>query len=103
MRSRYSGYFFHLADYIIKTTHPKNSGYKNDTKLWREDILHFCTSTRLKSLEILDVWDGKDKASVTFKITYLSSDGKEGSFTEKSYFEKVTDQWLYLSGEFIYS
>jgi len=100
MRSRYSAYFLHLADYIIKTTHFKNPNRKTDEKLWEAEILNFCENTKLEKLEILTVEEQETKAIVTFCVFFLQND-KKGSFIEKSFFEKVDGFWLYYNGEFL--
>jgi SEC-C motif-containing protein len=92
MRSRYSAYALGLADYIIKTTHPQN-----EQPLSRETIQQFSASTQFKNLEILKIEEGPKTSTVTFKAS-LMNNGQDISFTEKSLFEKIGDQWLYLSG-----
>jgi SEC-C motif-containing protein len=93
MRSRYSAYSLGLVDYIIKTTHPGHPDAKRSEDVRRKEIEEFCKTTVFKKLEILDVQEN----TVTFKV-FLSMDGKDFSFTEKSTFEKVLGKWLYLSG-----
>ena len=39
MRSRYSAYALHLADYIMQTTHPHNRAYLSDKERWKKEIL----------------------------------------------------------------
>jgi len=95
MRSRYCAYTFGLADYIIKTTHPENSDYTENTKQWREDILLFCKGTAFLGLEVIDFTDGRDEAFVTFEAS-LSS----GILKEKSRFLKENGRWFYADGEF---
>ncbi len=100
MRSRYSGYAKRLGDYIIKTTHPKNSSFQRDTKKWKKVILQFCDETTFRKLEIMDFSDGENTATVTFKA-YLAKQGSDFAFTEKSTFEKFKGVWTYLKGEFL--
>lgn len=97
MRSRYSAYAKQLPDYLMATTHPLNPSYTVNTVEWKEKILDFATKTTFEKLEILEFNDGKETAFVTFKA-YLSQNGRDVSFTEKSKFEKVTNKWLYHSG-----
>ncbi len=66
MRSRYSAYTYHMAEYIIRTTHLKNPNYKQNHFQWIREILYFCQNTKFQQLEILDFIDGPDKAYVTF-------------------------------------
>jgi SEC-C motif-containing protein len=91
MRSRYSAYALHLADYIIETTHPQ--GYVPS----KDEVLLFCKTTTFEGLKILKFVDGPKEAYVTF-TAYLKQGGKNASFTEESYFVKTNGRWLYKSG-----
>lgn len=95
MRSRYSAYALELADYIMKTTHPENPDYTDDTAGWRESILQFCRSTPFTGLTITEFLGGENEAFVTFEA-------KLGEYTmkEKSRFLKEGGRWLYESGTF---
>ena len=95
MRSRYSAYSLHLADYILKTTHPTNSDYTVETALWKENILEFCYNTQFLGLKIGEFIDGETVAYVTFDAILNS-----GSLKEKSRFLKEDGKWLYESGSF---
>lgn len=97
MRSRYCAFVICDSKYIIKTTHPLNEDYKNDTDSWKNEILYFSTNYTFQKLSILDFIDGEDTAYVTFTAKILFDEHDE-SFTEKSMFKKVKKQWLYLSG-----
>ncbi|HSW86593.1 MAG TPA: YchJ family metal-binding protein [Rhabdochlamydiaceae bacterium] len=97
MRSRYSAYALHLADYIIKTTHPSNSGFSSDIKEWKKDILQFSQTTQFNGLKISEFTDGDSSAYVTF-TAYLSQGNQDVSFTERSSFVKEGDKWFYKSG-----
>lgn len=90
MRSRYSAYALNKPDYIIKTTHPSNHD------LSRESIIEFSQSTKFEQLVIHDFQESGNEATVTF-TAYLSQDGHDATFTEKSYFKKVNGVWLYAS------
>jgi SEC-C motif-containing protein len=100
MRSRYSAYATENFDYIIQTTHPEGSAYKKDREKWKEDMAAFYRNTDFEDLEIQNFIDGQDKAYVVF-IAKLSQKGMDGSFIEKSYFEKKGGQWLYHSGTIV--
>lgn len=95
MKSRYSAYAVGNSGYIIKTTHPNNSDYTEDTKAWKRSIDLFCQKTQFQGLKILEWIDGEEEAFVTFKAL-LSS----GALTEKSRFLKVDKRWLYRNGDF---
>jgi SEC-C motif-containing protein len=98
MRSRYAAYALGLVDYILKTTHPDHPDAKRPEDVRRREIEEFCQTTVFKKLKILDV----QEKTVTFTV-FLSMEGKDFSFTEKSTFEKVLGKWLYLKGEMLSS
>jgi SEC-C motif-containing protein len=94
MRSRYSAYAFNLPGYIIRTTHPQNPHYFPDKKEWQRSISSFSKNCHFNRLEILEVTE----TTVTFTAHLTTKKGGEATFTEKSTFAKINDQWLYLSG-----
>lgn len=98
MRSRYSAYARHLADFIIDTTHPSNPNTLPDRLSWAAEILAFTHNTRFERLEILEFRDGDPIAYVRF-TAYLSQGGADVSFTEDSRFEKLGGRWLYRYGK----
>jgi len=95
MRSRYSAYSLHLADYILKTTHSNNPDYTDETVIWKQNILEFCQNTQFLGLKIGEFMDGETTAYVAFEAILDS-----GSLKEKSRFLKENGQWLYESGSF---
>lgn len=95
MRSRYSAYALNIPDYIIATTHPANPQYSQDKPSWRRNISQFSQNSSFHRLEILDFKENAISATVTF-IAHLSQNGRDATFTEKSYFEKIEQHWLYL-------
>lgn len=102
MKSRFCAFAIGNIEYIINTTHKENPDYTSTEIIkWKESIKDFMDSTTFKSLEILNnkTYDDNN-ANVTFKAN-LSQTGLDISFTEKSYFEKVNNKWLYKSGEFL--
>ncbi|HEX2580072.1 MAG TPA: YchJ family metal-binding protein [Rhabdochlamydiaceae bacterium] len=98
MRSRYSAYALGLVDYILKTTHPDHPDAKRPEEIRRKEIEEFCQTTTFRGLKILEVQEWDSKGVVKF-TAFLRMDGHDFSFTEKSTFEKVNGQWLYLKGE----
>ncbi|MDD2828484.1 MAG: YchJ family metal-binding protein [Sulfuricurvum sp.] len=92
MRSRYSAYVLHLADYIIHTTHPNNPDYTNETAIWKESILEFSQNTQFLGLKILEFIDGEYESYVSFEALLDS-----GVLKEKSRFLKIEGKWLYES------
>ncbi|MDX8430416.1 MAG: YchJ family metal-binding protein [Candidatus Algichlamydia australiensis] len=98
MKSRYSAYARNLPEYIISTTHPENPHRNPNQDNWKRSIVAFSEGTEFERLEVLDFQERGNKATVTF-TAYLLQDGKNASFTEKSFFEKIGERWLYQSGE----
>lgn len=97
MRSRYSAYAMNNVDYIVRTTHPRNPVLSHlDT--WKQEILNFSLNTDFVDLEILDSKEQKDRATVVF-IAHLEQDGRDATFTERSYFAKVDGKWYYVNGD----
>jgi peptide deformylase len=98
MRSRYSAYVLNIPEYIIETTHPASPQYSEDKFSWRRSILKFSRAFTFNKLKILDFKEQKNFATVTF-TAYISQDSRDSTFTEKSYFEKVKNRWLYRGGQ----
>lgn len=97
MRSRYSAYALKLPDYIIQTTHPASPHYIEEGKTWLKKISEFCQKSEFLGLEILDFHEHDHVATVVFTAR-IQQNGQDASFTEKSYFQKVKEKWLYRSG-----
>ncbi len=100
MRSRYSAYARGLAQYIIETTHSESPYFLVNKKQWLSDILAFCKQISFDALEILETKNGDPEAFVTF-VAYLSKDGKDLTFTEKSRFLKQGHAWKYVDGKIV--
>jgi uncharacterized protein YchJ len=100
MRSRYSAYALNIPDYIVATTHPANPQYSENTFSWKRSISQFSQNYSFKRLEILDFKENNNLATVTF-TAYLSQDTRDATFTERSYFEKINNQWLYREGQLV--
>ena len=90
MRSRYSAYCIHNADYLIATTHSSTRKSHH-----REDILSFAIENHWVKLEILHSSEKK----VEFKAYYLDSSLKAHIHHEKSTFQKEEGRWYYVDGE----
>jgi len=95
MRSRYSAYALHLAEYIINSTHPNNPDYTDETAIWKQSILEFCQNTQFLGLKISEFIDGEEVAYVTFEANLSHT-----ILREQSCFLKVAEKWLYESGDF---
>lgn len=98
MRSRFSAYALNLPEYIIKTTHPACPQYNLDKSSWANQISQFSQNTVFERLEVLDFKEHGSLAIVTF-VAHLSQHGENITFTERSYFEKLKDVWLYRHGQ----
>ena len=94
MRSRYCAYVYHMAEYIIRTTHPKNPHYKHNHPQWILEILYFSQNTKFQKLDILEFIEGINESYVTFVVSLIQNNVKK-KLMEKSHFEKVQEQWLY--------
>lgn len=98
MRSRYSAYVLNIPDYIIATTHPASPQYSENKFSWKRSISQFSRTSSFHKLEILDFKENKAVATVTF-TAYLSQGSHDATFTERSYFEKINNRWLYRGGQ----
>lgn len=98
MRSRYSAYVLNLPDYIIATTHPASPQYTDRFFQWKRSITQFSKTSVFQKLDILDCKERGDVATVTF-TAHLLQDGQDATFTERSFFEKKDQKWLYLGGQ----
>ena len=90
MRSRYAAYALGLVDYIMATS---QTGKQSD----RREIEAFCASTRFADLEILNVQESENEATVKFKAVIFCG-SRDASFVETSKFLKVNEHWMYISG-----
>jgi peptide deformylase len=98
MRSRYSAYVLNLPDYIIATTHPASPQYTDNFFHWKRSIAQFSKTSVFQKLDILDFKERGHLATVTF-TAHLLQDGQDATFTERSFFEKKDQRWLYLGGQ----
>ncbi len=98
MRSRYSAYALNNVDYIVRTTHPRHPAVSQNLNVWKEAILKFSMTTDFERLEVLDVKEEHDRATITF-IAHLKHGDEDATFTERSYFAKVDGVWFYVNGD----
>jgi SEC-C motif-containing protein len=64
------------------------------------EIEHFCGATEFDGMEIIEEEVFGDEAWVTFEV-YLSQDGQDASFTERSCFRRFDGRWTYWDGELV--
>lgn len=91
MRSRYSAYATHHANYLVATTHlSERDNYS------KEDILLWATSNQWQKLEVLKA----TATTVEFKAYYLDSNKKQHIHHEFSTFVQEDGIWYYVDGEY---
>ncbi|WP_228526561.1 MULTISPECIES: YchJ family protein [unclassified Flavobacterium] len=91
MRSRYSAYATHNADYLLETTHVSERQYYSKT-----EILKWATSNKWQKLEILS----SSEDTVEFKAYFLDANNKPQTHYEFSTFKFENDSWYYVDGKF---
>ncbi|HEU0125529.1 MAG TPA: YchJ family metal-binding protein [Flavobacterium sp.] len=91
MRSRFSAYASHNADYLMETTYISERKYYSKT-----EILRWAVSNKWQKLEILSSTEN----TVEFKAYFLDSDNKSQVHYEFSTFKFENGAWYYLDGKF---
>jgi SEC-C motif-containing protein len=91
MRSRYSAYATHQADYLLKTTHISERKYYS-----KSDILNWATSNQWLQLEIINATEN----TVEFKAYFLDSKLQKQIHHELSTFKFENGSWFYVDGQF---
>lgn len=91
MRSRYSAYATHNADYLLETTHVSERQYYS-----KAEILKWATSNKWQKLEILSFTE----KTVEFKAYFLDSNHQPQVHYEFSTFRLENNAWYYLDGKF---
>jgi len=91
MRSRYSAYAIHNADYLLATTSISERKYYS-----KSDILKWATANTWQKLEILSCTEN----IVEFKAYFLDEKNIPQIHYEFSTFKFENDAWFYLDGKF---
>nr|WP_246611393.1 YchJ family metal-binding protein [Flavobacterium quisquiliarum] len=91
MRSRYSAYVSHNADYLMETTYISERKHYSKT-----EILRWAVSNKWQKLEILSFTEN----TVEFKAYFLDSNHKPQTHYEFSTFKFENGAWYYLDGKF---
>ena len=91
MRSRYSAYATHNADYLLETTYVSERKYYS-----KAEILKWATSNKWQKLEILSFTD----TTVEFKACFLDSNHQPQVHYEFSTFKLENNAWYYVDGKF---
>jgi SEC-C motif-containing protein len=91
MRSRYSAYATHQADYLVATTHKAAR-----TKSLKQDTLQWAIANQWQKLEILTV----TATVVEFKAYYFDAYKNQHIHHERSTFVQEDGLWFYVDGTF---
>ena len=91
MRSRYSAYATHQADYLVATTHVSQRALYP-----KEDILLWATSNQWQKLEVLN----STGTTVEFKAYFLDQNKRPQIHHEFSTFVQEDGIWFYVDGEY---
>jgi SEC-C motif-containing protein len=91
MRSRYSAYATHNADYLIATTHSSTRATHS-----KNEILYWATSNQWQRLEII----GSTSTTVEFKAFYFNSYKQLQVHHEHSRFADENAEWFYIDGDY---
>ncbi len=92
MRSRYSAYAIHNADYLLATTYISKRKYYS-----KIEILDWATSNYWQKLEIISF----SETTVEFKAYYLDSNKKLNIHHEFSNFKLEDGFRFYVEGKFL--
>ena len=91
MKSRYSAYATHQADYLLSTTYFSERKYYS-----KEEIMNWATSNKWQKLEIISATEN----TVEFKAYFMDSNNIEKVHHEFSTFKQENGCWFYLDGKF---
>lgn len=98
MRSRYAAYSLGKISYVIKTE-AENERRKHNLVQYRKELKQYCQQTQFIGLNILEQPTPTEaKGMVTFHAV-MYQNGRDVSFTERSWFEKINGRWLYTHGD----
>jgi SEC-C motif-containing protein len=91
MKSRYSAYATHQADYLWDTTHSSQRQYYSKT-----EILNWARANEWQKLEIISSTEN----TVAFKAYFLDKNKVNQIHYEFSTFKKENGSWFYVDGKF---
>ena len=96
MRSRYSAYFFRLADYLVSTTHPDTR--EPDLKSHLDETIH---QTNWSFLTIITMSKGgpEDKVGKVEFVAHYFAEGQPYELHERSRFKRYKGAWKYLDAK----
>lgn len=91
MKSRYSAFATHQADYLLATTHSSERKQYS-----REEILHWATANKWQKLEIISFTEN----TVEFKAYFVDENTMNQVHYEFSTFKQENGSWFYVDGKF---
>jgi SEC-C motif-containing protein len=91
MRSRYTAYATHNADYLIATTHSTTRATHS-----KDEILYWAMSNQWQRLEIIRA----TSTTVEFKAFYFNSSKQLQIHHEHSRFVEENGEWKYVDGDY---
>ena len=91
MKSRYSAYATHQADYLFDTTHISQQKYYS-----KAEILNWATANEWQKLEIISFTE----TTVEFKAYFLDENKTNQVHYEFSTFKQENGSWFYVDGKF---
>jgi SEC-C motif-containing protein len=91
MKSRYSAYATHQADYLLNTTHSSQRKYYS-----KADILSWATANDWQKLEIISATEN----TVEFKAYFLDENKQNQIHHEFSTFVNENGIWFYVDGKY---
>lgn len=93
MRSRFSAFAIPNGDYLMRTTLPAKRKYHS-----KEELQEWGEINQWIKLEIVNT---PAINKVEFKAFYIDEHGTEQIHHELSVFQKMSDRWFYVSGDFL--
>ncbi|MBG5918446.1 YchJ family protein [Providencia stuartii] len=96
MRSRYSAYVTHNADYLIATWHPDCQAEQ-----WREELQQSFSQTKWISLRVISSSYAKnsDEGYVEFSTCFIDEKADHKQLIhERSRFLRIDKRWYYIDG-----
>jgi SEC-C motif-containing protein len=91
MKSRYSAYATHQADYLLETTHVSQRNLYS-----KSEILLWARANQWQKLEIISATEN----TVEFKAYFIDENKENQIHYEFSTFKKENESWFYVDGKF---
>jgi SEC-C motif-containing protein len=91
MKSRYSAYATHQADYLLETTHVSQRNLYS-----KSEILLWATANQWQRLEIISATEN----TVEFKAYFIDENNVNQVHHEFSTFKQENGSWFYVDGTF---